>query len=118
MLDLTDLTNAELSAKMDSLAQLRNAAIRASEGHDHGQIEYAINAVAAEMVSRKRTADAAAFRAEWTRDVFEARRAAYNAEVSKLPRTSKGIAWTDLRTVEGKLGYGRDALLKAKEIWG
>ena len=57
------------------------------------------------------------FAAEWTMEVFEERKAAYNAAIQKLPAFPKPKV-RDVANCEKELGFSRDELLRAKNMLG
>lgn len=67
-----------------------------------------------EYIRRRGELDKELFAAEWTRDVTEKRRAAWNAEVSKL----KSPTVSAVGAIQRKLGYGPDAIKRAKALHG
>lgn len=67
-----------------------------------------------EYIRRRGELDKELFAAEWTREVTEQRRAAWNAEVSKLRNPTVSA----VGAIQRKLGYGPDAIKRAKALHG
>lgn len=76
---------------------------------------YNRDSVPAALYAERDAADAAAFAAEWTIDVFMARRAAWNAEVAKLGASINARQFTGL---QDRLGYKLADIRKAKTMLG
>ena len=118
MTDLSILTEAEIEARLEAVAAKRKSFIAViSEGHDNGTpFDAEISELGRELSSRRAAAKEATFAAEWTVDVFTARRAAWNTEIVKLPKDAKGIKWTAIRELEARLGYTMEDLKRAKAL--
>ena len=57
------------------------------------------------------------FRLEWTMEVFEDRKSAYNTAIQALPNFPKAKV-KDVADMEMQLGFSRDELLRAKKLLG
>lgn len=63
--------------------------------------------------------EAAAFAAEWTLEVFTARRAEWNEGARALAaKHGKSIPAAAIRAQEARLGYTMDAIIRAKQLHG
>lgn len=120
MTDLSTLTTSEIETKLNELdVQRKNYIAVQCEGYDHGTPwDQEINYFGSELALRMRAAADAAFAAEWTIETFSARKAAWNTEAAKLPRSAKGVKYTDIRALETRLGYTMDSLMRAKTMLG
>lgn len=110
----------ELNAKIEELGRKRQEHDRRHNEGGYGYNPYAADheQLVAEHSRLTREAEDAAFAAEWTLETFNACRAEWNAEMQKLPKTAKGIAWADIKALEGRLGYTMDDLKRAKAMLG
>lgn len=118
MTNLSSISTAELETRLADVAAKRKAFIATvSEGHDNGSpFDGEISSIGGEIAARKAAAVEDAFATEWTLDVFNARRTAWNAEATKLPRDAKGIRWEAIRALEAKLGFKMEDLKRAKTL--
>lgn len=114
-------TDADLDAALKRIAAERRHYINAV-GRDHERnhtiYDNELSALSSEVVRRRQAAEAAQFAAEWTLDVFNARRATWNAEAVKLPRKGNSIDMKHIRALETKLGIKMDDLRRAKALLG
>ncbi len=118
MTNLSSISTVELEARLAEASAKRKAFIATiCEGHDNGTpFDGEIEAIGSELGARIGADKAAAFAAEWTVEVFNARRAAWNAEIVKLPRDAKGVKWEAVRALEAKLGFQMEDLKRAKTL--
>lgn len=118
MTNLSSTSTAELETRLAEVAAKRKAFIATiCEGHDNGTpFDAEIEAIGVELGNRISAQKADAFSAEWTVEVFNARRAAWNAEIVKLPRDAKGVKWEAIRALEAKLGFQMEDLKRAKSL--
>ncbi|CAM5418529.1 hypothetical protein ATER59S_02356 [Aquamicrobium terrae] len=125
-LSLEDLKKleAEVAAKRDAYihAELGKDLTPYNRANSTTPLDNHIYEIVSEISRRERpakeAAEQAAFAAEWTLEAFTARRAAWNTEVTKLPRTAKGLKFEDVRALEARLGYTMDDLKRAKALLG
>lgn len=120
MIELSSLTTVEIKARLSAVADKRKQFIATvCEGQDNGTpFDRDIEDLGAELARRMRLDEEAAFRAEWTVDVFNARRTEWSAEIAKLPRTAKGFRIEDVRALEARLGYTIEDAKRAKAMLG
>lgn len=127
MTDLTALSLDELHQAAADVSALRDRYIHAELGkaltpynraNSETPLDERAYEISVEIARRERAAKDAAFATEWTAETFAARRAAWNAEVTKLPRDAKGIKWDAIRALEARLGYTMDDLKRAKAMLG
>lgn len=131
MTDLTTLSLSELKTLESQVATLRDKYIHAELGKaltDYnransttpldGRMTQVLDEIGRRERPAREAAEKAAFEAEWTVEVFTARRAEWNAEMAKLPKHAKGIKWEDVRALEQRLGYTMEQLKRAKAALG
>lgn len=125
-LSLEDLKKleAEVSALRDSYihAELGKALTPFNRANSTTPLDDRMYEIATEVFRREKpikdAAEKDAFAAEWTLDRFNARRAEWNTEFAKLPRSAKGVHISDVRRLEDRLGYTVEALKRAKAMLG
>lgn len=126
MTDLSALTLESLKTLEAEVSALRDTYIRAELGkavtpfnraNSKTPLDGRVYEIVSEIMRRKQPAKDT-FATAWTAEVFATRRAAWNAESVKLPRSAKGIKFEDLRALEARLGYTMDDLKRAKAMLG
>ena len=95
-----------------SQAQIDKVVNEGGEGYSQAEV----NAERAGIAALK--AEAATFAAEWTIEVFTARRAAWNAEMKALVAAKKPATANTIVPIVKRLGYGAAQLQRAKALHG
>ena len=104
---------AEMNAKMEAARGLKKIDLVQNEGGEgYSQHEATCEAIFAEYSPRIAAAKAAEFAAEWTAEVFAARRAEWNAQNALCK------SHADVAKMVAKLGYSLADLKQAKQLLG
>ena len=107
-----DAENEEWQKQIKQAKKVDRVQNEGGGGYSHG--DTLADKHGREYIRRRGELDNELFAAEWTREVTEQRRAAWNAEVSKL----KNHTVSAVGAIQRKLGYGPDAIKRAKALHG